>query len=148
MSVFHSFSVEQTEAFAEEFAETLKSGDVVALFGGLGMGKTAFVRGLARGLGVTCAVSSPTFALMHEYGGRVPLWHFDMYRIASLDGLYSTGFFDYLEGGGVLAVEWAENIEAALPESAVRVRLERGGSDCERIITIEERGFTDESAGG
>ena len=110
-------SAQETEAFAARFAKTLRGPVVVAFFGGLGMGKTAFTRGLAKGLGITQEVSSPTFALVHEYhGDRNTLYHFDMYRVESWDDLYATGFFDFYETGGILAVEWSENIENALPE--------------------------------
>ena len=87
----------ETEALGERIASRLTGGEVLALFGPMGMGKTAFTRGLAHGLGVKGEVSSPTFALVHEHAGKIPLYHFDMYRVASLDDLYSTGFFDYLE---------------------------------------------------
>ena len=140
-------STRQTEAFAAQFAQTLHGPVVVAFFGGLGMGKTAFTRGLARGLGITQEVSSPTFALVHEYhGDRNTLYHFDMYRVESWDDLYATGFFDFYETGGILAVEWSENIENALPERTIRVTIERGDSDDQRIITIEGSG-NDENSG-
>lgn len=116
-----SHSVEETEAFGASLAPTLQGGTVLALFGGMGMGKTALVRGIARGLGLTAPVSSPTFALVHDYGGVPPLVHFDMYRVTGWDDLYSTGFFDYLEAGAILVVEWSENIENALPADAVRL---------------------------
>ncbi len=128
-------SPEQTEALGARVGAAVPAG-VVALFGGLGMGKTAFVRGMAAGRGLSAEVSSPTFALVHEYGGQPPLVHFDMYRVSGWDDLYSTGFFDYLDAGCLLAVEWSENIEAALPEDAVRVRFERLDDDTRRI-TIE-----------
>ena len=100
------------------------------------MGKTAFVRGMAAGLGLDCTqVSSPTFALVNDYGGNPPLVHFDMYRINSWEDLYSTGFFDYLDAGAVLAVEWSENIENALPEQAIRVTFSRI-SDNQRQIDM------------
>lgn len=120
-----SHSPAETEAFAASLAETLSAGQVVALRGGLGLGKTCFTRGLARGLGYPGDdVISPTFALVNEYiGGRLPLYHFDMYRVESWEDLYSTGFFDYLDAGGVLAVEWSENIQAALPEDTLYVTL-------------------------
>ena len=95
-------------------------------------------RGLARGLGIPDGVSSPTFALVHEYHGRLTVYHFDMFRVSGWDDLYSTGFFDYLDdGSAVLVIEWSENIEGAIPESAIRVAIERGGSDTERIFEIE-----------
>ncbi len=121
---------------AERLAETLKGGEVIAFRGGLGMGKTCFVRGLAKGLGFTGDVSSPTFALINEYlGGRLDLFHFDMYRVEDWDSLYSTGFFDYLQSGGVIAAEWSENIDGALPENTVYITFERTG-DNSRILTI------------
>lgn len=129
-------STAETEKAGREFAANLKEGDVVAFYGGLGMGKTAFIRGVAQGLCVTDHVSSPTFALVHEYRGRLPLYHFDMYRVTSWEDLYSTGFFDYLEAGGICAVEWSENIEQALPEHTIRIEIERGKSDDDRIINI------------
>ncbi|MBP3381659.1 MAG: tRNA (adenosine(37)-N6)-threonylcarbamoyltransferase complex ATPase subunit type 1 TsaE, partial [Clostridia bacterium] len=101
----------------------LCGGQVLALFGGMGMGKTAFVRGLARGLQLSAEVSSPTFALVHDYGGNPPLVHFDMYRISSWDDLLTTGYYDYLDEGAILVIEWSENIEAALPADAVRLRI-------------------------
>ncbi len=137
MREFLTRSPEETEALGEKIAEKLTGGEVIALSGEMGAGKTALTRGIARGLGVAGGVSSPTFALVHEYRGRLPVYHFDMYRIESWDDLYSTGFFDYLDSGGVLIVEWSENIENALPESAVRIRLRRGGTDSQRILTLE-----------
>ena len=108
----------------------------MAFRGGLGMGKTCFTRGLARGLGFKGDVTSPTFALINEYiGGRLPLYHFDMYRISGWEDLYSTGFFDYIEQNGVIAAEWSENIENALPESTVTVTFVRLG-DNKREITV------------
>lgn len=140
--VFDSHSAAQTEEIAARFAKTLKGGTVVAFYGGLGMGKTAFVRGMAQGLGLTAEVSSPTFALVHEYGGQPPLIHFDMYRVSGWEDLYSTGFFEYIDRGCILAVEWSENIEAALPERTVRVIITSDGGD-ERRITIEGDGYED-----
>ena len=134
---FVSDSVSQTQSIAESLGRTLKSGTVVAYFGGLGMGKTAFTRGLAKGMGITADVSSPTFAIVNDYGGNPPLVHFDMYKVESWDDLYSSGFFDYLDMGAVLAVEWSENIENALPENTVRVTISQGENENQRIITIE-----------
>ena len=130
-------SPQETEALGECLARQLKGGEVLALFGGMGMGKTAFTRGIARGLDVQEPVSSPTFALVNEYEGRLPLYHFDMYRVTSWDDLYSTGFFDYLENGGVLVIEWSENIEGALPETAVRIVFRRGSGENDREIELE-----------
>ncbi len=138
MSEFVSHSVEETEVFAESFANSLSAGDVVALFGGLGMGKTAFVRGLAKGLSVTSEVSSPTFALVHEYDAPVPVYHFDMYRINSLEDLFSTGFFDYLDCGGIVVVEWSENIVDYLPKNTVSIKIEYGNTDSERRIIVKD----------
>ena len=131
-----SNSPKDTVDLAKRLAETLRGGEVIAFRGGLGMGKTCFVRGLAEGLGFCGDVSSPTFALINEYiGGRLPLYHFDMYRVEDWESLYSTGFFDYLESGGVIAAEWSENIDGALPENTVYVEFERTG-DTARTITI------------
>ncbi len=138
MRVYISDSPEQTENIGEKLARCLNPGTVVAFFGSLGMGKTAFVRGMARGLELDVCVSSPTFALVNEYGGNPPFYHFDMYRVSSWEDLYSTGFFDFIDMGGILAVEWSENIENALPpENTIRVEFERGTSENQRIIRIE-----------
>ena len=134
---FYSQSVSDTQAIAEKLGEKLKDGNVVAYFGGLGMGKTAFTRGLAKGMGITADVASPTFAIVNDYGGNPPLVHFDMYKVDSWDDLYSSGFFDYLDMGAVLAVEWSENIENALPDDTVKVIIEQGENETDRIITIE-----------
>lgn len=145
MNRFITNSAEETERLGERIASKLKGTEVIALFGGLGMGKTAITRGLARGLGADDVVSSPTFALVNEYSGRVPVYHFDMYRVTSWDDLYSTGFFDYLDTG-VLIIEWSENIEGALPENALRITISRGENDDQRIFDIE--GVTLEDIGG
>lgn len=135
MAVFVSRSPQETEALGARLARRLTGGRLVAMFGGLGMGKTAFVRGMAVGRGLSAEVSSPTFALVHEYGGRPPLVHFDMYRVTGWEDLYSTGFFDYLDAGCLLAVEWSENVEAALPPDMVRVCFTATG-ETERRIEI------------
>lgn len=136
MSTYITNSPEETEELGFKLAKSLKGGEVVAFRGGLGMGKTCFTRGLARGLGFKGDVTSPTFALINEYiGGRLPLYHFDMYRISGWEDLYSTGFFDYIEQNGVIAAEWSENIENALPESTVTVTFVRLG-DNKREITV------------
>lgn len=131
-----SKSTEDTEKIGELIAEKLCGNEVIALFGGLGMGKTAFTRGLCRGLGVNDGVSSPTFALVNEYHGKYNIYHFDMYRVTSWEDLYSTGFFDYINNG-VLVIEWSENIEGALPENAIRINISKGNSDDERTFEIE-----------
>lgn len=137
MVSFVTKSAAETEELAAQIAEKLMPGTVIAFFGGMGMGKTAFTRGLARGLGLDSHVNSPTFAIVNDYGGNPPLVHFDMYRVTSWDDLYTTGFYDYMDMGAILAVEWSENIENAIPENAVRITIEQGGSDDERIITID-----------
>ena len=109
MDDFLSNSVEQTEEFAEEFSKNLNGNEIIAMYGELGAGKTAFARGLARGLGVEDTISSPTFAIVNEYQGVYPIYHFDMYRIESWNDLDSIGFFDYVDNG-VILIEWSENI--------------------------------------
>ena len=120
-----SHSVTETEAIGEALAKTLKGGDVVAYYGDLGAGKTAFTRGLARGLGCTGRVSSPTFTIVNEHEGRLPLFHFDMYRLGDEEELFDIGWEDYLCRGGVCAVEWSERVSGALPEDAITVTIER-----------------------
>lgn len=132
-----SSSPAMTEEIGEKIAAQLKGGEVIALFGGMGMGKTAFTRGLARGLGIKGGVSSPTFALVHEYHGKLTVYHFDMFRVSGWDDLYSTGFFDYLDTGAVLVIEWSENIESALPPDAIRIEIESGANENERIFHVE-----------
>ena len=131
-------SAEETERFAEEWAKKLAPGDVLALYGGLGMGKTTFVRGLARGLHAPAEdVSSPTFALVHEYEGVFPIYHFDMCRVSTLDDLYSTGFFDYLDDKGVIVVEWSENIVDYLPKKRYNIHIEPGTNENERWLRAD-----------
>lgn len=120
-----SHSAEETEALGAALAQKLRPGDVVAYYGGLGAGKTAFSRGLARGLGCAGRVTSPTFTIVNEYDGPTPLFHFDMYRLGSSDELYDIGWEDYLARGGVCAVEWSERISDALPPGAVTVTISR-----------------------
>lgn len=140
MKEYVSHSPEETEAIGEALGRTLQGGEVIAYRGGLGLGKTCFTRGLARGLGFTGNVTSPTFALVQEYiGGRWPLYHFDLYRISTIEDLDTTGFFEYLDTGGVLAVEWSENFTAVLPENTVTVSFERL-DDTRRKITVENTG--------
>lgn len=131
-----SHSAEETEKIGFSVAQKLNGTEVIALFGGLGMGKTAFTRGLAKGLGVNDGVSSPTFALVNEYSGKCNIYHFDMYRVNTWDDLYSTGFFDYIDTG-VLVIEWSENIEGALPDKVIRISISKGSSDDERLFEIE-----------
>ena len=133
-----SNSAQETEALGERLAARLRPGDVIAYTGDLGAGKTAFTRGLARGLGVADRVTSPTFTIVNEYeGGRLPLFHFDMYRLGSADELFDIGWEDYLARGGVCAVEWSENVENALEEDTIRVDIRRGDTDQQRRISIQ-----------
>lgn len=132
-----SNSPQETEALGADLAAKLSPGDVVAFTGDLGAGKTAFTRGLARGLGIQERVTSPTFTIVNEYeGGRLPLFHFDMYRLSSSDELFDIGWEDYLARGGVCAVEWSEIIDDALESGVIRVDIRRGEHDSQRIITI------------
>lgn len=140
MEVYISNSRGQTVEIGENLGKTLNGGEVVAFRGDLGSGKTCFTSGLAKGLGYKGDVTSPTFALINEYlGGRLPLYHFDMYRISSWDELYSCGFFEYIEEGGVVAAEWSENIENALPDNTIYVEFEKTGENS-RKITVFKKG--------
>lgn len=131
-------SPEETEALGQRLAERLQAGDVIAYTGDLGAGKTAFTRGLARGLGISERVTSPTFTIVNEYlGGRLLLFHFDMYRLGSADELYDIGWEDYLTRGGVCAVEWSEIVADALEEGVIRVDIRQGEEENQRRITIE-----------
>ena len=128
---------EETEALGAQLGALLKPGTVLAYTGDLGAGKTAFTRGLARGLGICEQVTSPTFTLVNEYEtGRIPLFHFDMYRLGSSDELFDIGWDDYLVRGGVCAVEWSENVEDALDEETIWVEIRRGEQENQREITI------------
>lgn len=130
-----SDSALSTEKAGEIFARYIKSGDTLALFGDMGMGKTVFTRGVVKGLGSEDAVSSPTFAIVNEYSGKMPIYHFDMYRITSWEDLLTTGFFDYEDG--VKIIEWSENIENALPQNAIKIYFSRQDENS-RLIKIEE----------
>lgn len=135
---YHSRGEKETEAIGAALAKRLPAGSVVAFSGELGAGKTAFVRGMARGLGSGEQVTSPTFTIVNEYeGGRLPLFHFDMYRLSGADELYEIGWEDYLARGGICAVEWSETVRSALEGDIVWVDLRRGEGENERIITIE-----------
>ena len=128
----------ETEELGCRLGRTLGPGAVVAYFVGLGIGKTAFTRGLARGLGCTGRVTSPTFTIVNEYEGRIPLFHFDMYRLPDSDALFDIGWDDYLDRGGVCAVEWSEQVDEALPEDTIYVTISRHPDhDNWRIIEIE-----------
>lgn len=137
---FITNSPEQTESVGEALGNILTPGSILAYEGDLGAGKTAFTRGLARGLGANEAVTSPTYTIVNEYlSGRMPLFHFDMYRLHSSDDLFDIGWEDYLERQGVCAVEWSENVADAM-EDAIRVRIEKIGEES-RKITIEGGDF-------
>lgn len=126
----------ETEAIGEALGRVLTAGTVLAYEGDLGAGKTAFTRGLARGLGAIEPVTSPTYTIVNEYlSGRLPLFHFDMYRLRSSDDLFGIGWEDYLDRGGVCAVEWSENVSDAM-DGAIRIRIEKCGDE-DRRITIE-----------
>lgn len=130
-------SADETQALGQKLASRLAPGDVIAYFGDLGAGKTAFTRGLAQGLGITDPVTSPTYTIVNEYlSGRLPLFHFDMYRLSSSDELFDIGWEDYLSRGGVCAVEWSENVADAL-QDAIRVTIEKDADEPDtRHITI------------
>ena len=137
--IFYTNSPDETEALGEKLAQVLTPGTVIAFRGDLGAGKTAFTRGLARGLGAADRVTSPTYTIVNEYlEGRMPLFHFDMYRLGSSDELFDIGWEDYLERGGVCAVEWSENVDDAM-EGSLRICIEKV-TDTERKITIEGGG--------
>lgn len=137
MQRFVSHSEEETEKLGESFARTLNDGAVIAMYGELGAGKTAFVRGMARGMGLDCRVSSPTFTIVNEYLGARELIHFDMYRLSGSDELFDIGWEDYLARGAVCVVEWSENVEDAFFGDEIRVKIEKL-SDTERVISITE----------
>ena len=135
-------SPEQTESLGYALAQQLTPGTVLAFAGDLGAGKTAFTRGIARGLGITEPVTSPTYTIVNEYlSGRMPLFHFDMYRLHSEDDLFDIGWDDYLERGGVCAVEWSENVSGAM-EGAVGIRIEKRDENT-RVITITGGAYAD-----
>ncbi len=135
--VFQSNSPLETEAIGAQLARQLTPGTVIAYTGDLGAGKTAFTRGLARGLGCTDLVTSPTYTIVNEYlSGRMPLFHFDMYRLSSADDLWDIGWEDYLERGGICAVEWSENVAEAL-EDPIFVHIEKTGDESRRITITD-----------
>ena len=137
METYNTNSYAETVQLGEKLGKTLHGGKVIAFFGGLGMGKTAFVTGIAKGMGLSEAVSSPTFSIVQVYGRHDELCHFDMYRVDSWDALDSTGYYEYMDAGSVLCIEWSENIENALPEDAIRIYIQRGKSENSRSITID-----------
>ncbi len=134
---YQTESAEETEQLGARLAGHLQGGEVIAYTGDLGAGKTAFTRGIARGLGITERVTSPTFTIVNEYpDGRLPLFHFDMYRLGSSDELYDIGWEDYLSRGGVCAVEWSEIVEDAIDGNVIRIDLKNGALENSRLITI------------
>ena len=136
MAEFISHSQLETEEMGQKLAEKLPGGSVVAMYGDLGAGKTAFVRGMAKGMGLSCRVSSPTFTIVNEYLGERELIHFDMYRLSSADELFDIGWEDYLSRGAVCAVEWSENVQDAFFGDEIVVRIEKL-NDTDRKILIE-----------
>ena len=134
--VYYTNSDKETEAIGEQFGRSVKDGTVIAMYGDLGAGKTAFVRGMARGMGITERVSSPTFTIVNEYLGDRTLIHFDMYRLGSADELFDIGWEDYLARDAVCAVEWGENVEEAFYGDEIRLTIEKL-SDTSRKITVE-----------
>ena len=138
MEIFSSTSVQETEEVAAKIAEKVKNGGFLALYGGMGAGKTSFVRGLVKALCPECLdlVHSPTFAIVNEYiGNNIKIFHFDLYRLTDEDDLYSTGFYDYLEQGGLVITEWTELFEDVIPEDAFKLRIENIGEN-ERRFTL------------
>lgn len=127
MEIYTSESLAETEAIAKIVAEKCKNGGFLALYGGMGAGKTSFVRGLVKALCPECLdlVHSPTFAIVNEYRGKnMDIFHFDLYRLTDEDDLYSTGFYDYLEQGGLTITEWTELFEEVVPENAIKLKIE------------------------
>ena len=144
MKEYITNSVEETIAAAEEVAASLSAGDIILYEGDMGAGKTHFTKGIAKYLGIDDEITSPTFALVNEYYGDVPLFHFDLYRIESYDDLYAIGFFDYLDRGGIIAAEWSENIAELKGElgDVISVCIEKL-SETGRRITVSGKYFGD-----
>ncbi len=137
MEQYFSYSLEDTEEIAANFARTLSGGEIIAFTGSMGAGKTAFTRGFVKALGGGDVVSSPTFAIVNEYNADFPIKHFDMYRIHGFEDLYSTGFFDYQEqDNAILLIEWSENIEDFLPSNTIKIDIAHGEEENMRKITI------------
>lgn len=135
----HVKNEEESRLIGMELADKLTSGSVVALSGDLGTGKTTFTKAIAKGLGIKEMITSPTFTIIQEYeGGRLPLYHFDVYRLDSSDELYELGYEEYFYGEGVCVVEWSDRIEDFLPENAIRIKIEYGENEGERIFQIDD----------
>ena len=136
MEIFTSNSLAETESVAAEIAKRLENGGFLALYGGMGAGKTSFVRGLVKALAPECLdlVHSPTFAIVNEYrGDNINIFHFDLYRLTDEDDLYSTGFYDYIEQGGITVTEWTELFEDAIPNDAIKLKIESTGDNARRF---------------
>lgn len=140
--IYHSDSPQQTAEIAKRFADTLRGGEVICMNGDLGVGKTVFVQALAKALGIEDYINSPTFTIVNQYEGRLPLYHFDVYRINDCEEMYDIGYDEYIGGNGVCVIEWAENIKEILPDSYCKITIlkdyEKG--DDYRLINIENRG--------
>lgn len=132
-----SNSYEETQKIAADFAKTLKEGDVLCMYGDLGVGKTAFVQGLAKGLGIDEPITSPTFTIVNEYSGTLPLYHFDVYRIADSDEMYEIGYEEYVYGDGVSVIEWPQLIDDILPETRYDIEIAKDYDKGENYRTIE-----------
>jgi tRNA threonylcarbamoyladenosine biosynthesis protein TsaE len=139
---YNSNSYEETQKIAADFAKTLKAGDVICMYGDLGAGKTAFVQGLAKGLGIDEPITSPTFTIVNEYSGTLPLYHFDVYRIDDSDEMYEIGYEEYVYGDGVSVIEWPQLIDDILPERRYDIEISKDYDKDEnyRIIDIKEVG--------
>ena len=132
-----SNSYEETQKIATDFAKTLKEGDVLCMYGDLGVGKTAFVQGLAKGLEINEPITSPTFTIVNEYSGTLPLYHFDVYRIADSDEMYEIGYEEYVYGDGVSVIEWPQLIDDILPEKRYDIEITKDYDKGENYRTIE-----------
>jgi tRNA threonylcarbamoyladenosine biosynthesis protein TsaE len=139
MEIFRTFSAEQTKELGYKLGSTLHKGDIVCISGDLGVGKTIFSGGIGKALGVERYITSPTFTIVNEYDGVIPLYHFDVYRISSPEEMYEIGFEEYLDGEGVVIIEWAELIESILPDRCIRVTIEKDDDNQidGRYITID-----------
>lgn len=133
-------NLEETESFGIRLGELLKSGDILCLNGDLGAGKTTMTKSIGLGLGVNEYITSPTFALINQYRGRIPVYHFDVYRLENVDELYDLGFDEYFYGDGVCIIEWAERIERMIPKERIVINIKKGNTENERILHIEGLG--------
>ncbi len=135
--IYNSNSYEETQKIAADFAKTLKSGDVLCMYGDLGVGKTAFVQGLAKGLEIFDHITSPTFTIVNEYNGILPLYHFDVYRIADSDEMYEIGYEEYVYGDGVSVIEWPQLIDDILPDARYDITISKDLEKGENYRSIE-----------